>query len=73
MRIYNYIDAQQNLAVVLNTALTQDVIVKEQNGRKFMIVPVKENKDQSPFNVSGINTNITTDELVDVIKQSRTQ
>jgi hypothetical protein len=71
MKIYNYTEAQSNLSAVLNTALMQDVIVKEQNGRKFKIVPIKENTDRSPFDVSGINTDVTTEELVEILKQSR--
>jgi hypothetical protein len=71
MKIYNYTEAQQNLSAVLNTALSQDVVVREKNGRRFKIVPVKENANRSPFEVSGIKTDIATEELVDIVKQSR--
>lgn len=71
MRVYNYLEAQQDLSAVLNTALTQDVIVRKQNGQRFKISPIKENIDHSPFDVAGINTNITTEELVETLKQSR--
>jgi len=71
MRVYNYLEAQQDLSAVLNTALKQDVIVRKQNGQRFKIVPMKENINQSPFDVLGINTNITTEELVETLKQSR--
>jgi len=73
MKIYNYSDAQQNFAAVLNTALTQDVIVKRKNGQQFKIIPVKENMNQSPFDVLGINASITTEEIVKTLKQSRTR
>ena len=71
MRIYNYLEVQQDLSAVLNIALTQDVVVRRQNGQQFKIVPVKESINQSPFEVSGINTDITTEELVEILKQSR--
>ena len=71
MRIYNYSEAQQDLSAVLNTALSQDVIVRKQNGQRFKIIPMKENINQSPFDVLGINTDITTEELVETLKQSR--
>jgi len=73
MKIYNYIEAQQNFSAVLNTALIQDVIVRKQNGQRFKIIPIKENINQSPFEVSGINTQITTEELIETLKQSRTR
>jgi len=73
MRTYNYIEAEQNLAAVLNTALTQDVIVKIRDGQKFKIVPIKEKMNRSPFEVTGINTDVTTEEIVKTIKQSRTR
>jgi len=43
MRVYNYSEAQLDLSAVLNTALSQDVIVRKQNGQRFKIIPVKEN------------------------------
>ena len=73
MRTYNYSEVQQNLATVLNTAFTQDVIVREKNGRRFKIIHIKENINQSPFEVVGINTDITTDEIVTILKQSRSR
>ena len=72
MRTYNYFEVEQNLSAVLNTSLTQDVIIKRQNQR-FKIIPIMENINQSPFDVSGINTDITTEELVETLKQSRTR
>ncbi|MDR1729576.1 MAG: hypothetical protein LBR52_02830 [Prevotellaceae bacterium] len=71
MRIYNYLEAQQDLSAVLNTTLSQGVIVRKRNGQRFKIIPVKENMNQSPFDVSGINTDITTEKLVETLKQSR--
>ena len=73
MRIYNYTEAQYDLSAVLNSALTQDVIVRKQNGQRFKIIHVKENINQSPFEVLGISAQITTEELVETIRQSRTR
>ena len=72
MKTYNYSEAQQNFSAVLNTALTQDVIIKKKNGQRFRVTSVKENMNLSPFEVQGINTGITTEELVEILKQSRT-
>ena len=73
MRTYNYLEAQQNLAGVLNTSLTQDVVVREKNGQRFKIIPIKESINQSPFEVAGINTDIKTEEIVKILRQSRTR
>ena len=73
MRTFKYLEAQQNFSAVLNTALTQDVVIRKRNGQKFRIIPVKENINQSPFEVSGINTNMSTEEIVEILKQSRTR
>jgi len=73
MRTFKYLEAQQNFSAVLNTALTQDVVIRKRNGQKFRIIPVKENINQSPFEVSGINTNMSTEEIVEILKHSRTR
>ena len=71
MRTYNSLEAQQNFSSILNLALTQDVIIKEKNGRRFKITSMKEVENQSPFEVSGINTDISTTEMMDFLKESR--
>jgi len=71
MRTYSYSEVQRNLSAILNTALTQDVIIRKRDGRKFKIIPVTENVSQSPFEVPGINTDVSTREMVDILKQSR--
>ena len=73
MRTYNYSEVQQNLSSILNLALTQEVIVKEKNGRRFKITPVNEVTDKSPFEVSGIDTEISTSEMMDFLRESRSQ
>ena len=71
MKTYNYLEAQQNLSSILNLALTQEVIVKEKNGRKFKITPVNEVTNKSPFEVPGINTDISTSEVIGFLRESR--
>ena len=71
MRTYNCLEAQQNLSSILNLALTQEIIVREKNGRRFKITPVKEVTDKSPFEVPGINTDISTSEMMNFLQESR--
>ncbi|MDR0811269.1 MAG: hypothetical protein LBN23_03200 [Paludibacter sp.] len=71
MRTYDYLEAQRDFTSLLDTALTQDVMVKQRDGQRFRIISIKENASKSPFEVAGINTDITTDEIVEIIRQSR--
>jgi len=71
MKTYKSSEVQRNFSSILNLALTQEVIVREKNGRRFKITPVKEPINKSPFEVSGINTDISTNEMMIFLKESR--
>ena len=71
MRTYNYSEAQQNFSTILNLALTEEVFIKERNGRRFKITPVEVVVNKSPFDVPGINTDISTSEMISFLKESR--
>jgi len=74
MRVYNYSEARQNFTTVLNTALKEEVIIARKDGSRFKIVPIKINKKdkKSPLEgIKGVKANITTDELVEIIREGR--
>jgi len=71
MRVYNYSEARQNFASILNAALNEEVIIARKDGSKFKVVPITGNKSESPFDVGGIDTNIKADEILDIIRESR--
>ncbi|MDR0784563.1 MAG: type II toxin-antitoxin system Phd/YefM family antitoxin [Treponema sp.] len=74
MRIYNYSEARQNFTSVLNTALREEVIITRKDGSKFKILPIetKKTKGHSPLeNIKGIKANISTEELVEIIREGR--
>ena len=71
MRVYNYSEARQNLASLLNNALKEEIIIKRRNGSSFRIIPVEENKKTSPLEVEGINCNITIEEILASVRESR--
>jgi len=69
MTIYPYIKAQQNLAALLKQAYQEgEVQIESQDGSLFRIEPVIMS---SPFDVEGVDVNITADEIVDCIRESR--
>jgi len=74
MRVYNYSEARQNFTSVLNTALVEDVIIARKDGRRFKIIPIggsKENTKSPLEGIKGVDANVTTGELVDIIREGR--
>ncbi|MBM4310034.1 MAG: type II toxin-antitoxin system Phd/YefM family antitoxin [Deltaproteobacteria bacterium] len=70
MQVYTYSEARQKLAFVLEQAEdTGKVLIKRKDGRTFALVP--ERNAQSPLNVPSIKANITTKEIVDLIRDGR--
>jgi hypothetical protein len=71
MRTYNYIEEPQNLAMIFNIAENEDVIIKRKDGLRFKLICMKED-NSSPLDVPGITTNISTQEIIDVVRECRT-
>ena len=74
MKVYNYSEARQNFSTVLNTALKEEVIISRKDGSKFRLVSMRKNrkKGKSPLeDIKGIITNVTMDDILDAIRESR--
>lgn len=70
MQIYTYSEARQKLASVLEQAEnTGKVLIKRRDGRTFSLVP--ERNAASPLDVPSIKAKITTQEIVDIIREGR--
>ncbi len=72
MRVFNYSEARQNFATILNLACKEDVIISKKDGQKFKLIPIintEENK--SPFNIKSISCKVSTQNIIDVIRDSR--
>lgn len=72
MKMYKYEEAR-DLSSVLNVATLEDVIVTNEEGAHFRISALHENNTgKSPFEgITGIKANVTTEELVEIIRESR--
>lgn len=71
MQVYTYSEARQKLAFVLEQAeSTGKVLIRRKDGRTFVLTPEK-NAGTSPLNVPSIKVDITTEEIVDMIRQGR--
>ena len=74
MKVFNYSEARQNFATVLNTALKEDVIIARKDGSKFRLISIyeKKNSRKSPLEgIKGIKADVTMDDILDAIRESR--
>jgi len=70
MQVYTYSEARQNLASVLDEAeQSGKVLIRRKDGRAFALVP--EQSGTSPLDVPAIDANISTKELVSILRKER--
>jgi hypothetical protein len=67
---YTYSEARQNFAAVLDKAKKEGkVLIKKRDGSSFILSPLP--LAESPLNVRGINIDLTSQEIIDVLKEVR--
>jgi antitoxin (DNA-binding transcriptional repressor) of toxin-antitoxin stability system len=71
MKIFKYSEARQNFSTVLNTALKEEVIITRKDGNRFKLIPMDKKINKSPFDIEGIDTDITTQEIIDAIRECK--
>ncbi|WP_370575664.1 type II toxin-antitoxin system Phd/YefM family antitoxin [Methanomethylovorans sp.] len=70
MQVYTYSEARQKLSIVLDQAEnTGKVLIQRKDGRTFALVP--EKITSSPLDVPSIKAKITTQEIVDIVREGR--
>jgi antitoxin Phd len=70
MQVYSYSEARQKLATILKQAeSTGKVIIRRKDGRTFALIP--EKIAASPLDVPTIEAKISTEEIVDFIREGR--
>ena len=70
MQIYTYSEARQKFASILEQAEnTGKVLIRRKDGRTFALVP--EKIASSPLDVPSVKAKITTQEIVDIIREGR--
>jgi len=70
MKTYTFSEARQNLAALLDEATsTGEVRISRRDGRSFVIRPAKTKR--SPLDVPGIDTDLSGEEIVKTIRDSR--
>jgi hypothetical protein len=72
MKVFSLSEASRQLSVVLNLAQSEgEVRVSMRDGRMFSIRPVQSKK--SPLDISGVDSNLTTQDILISIHESRRQ
>lgn len=70
MKQYNFTEARQNLAFVLDTAKKEGVIcISRRDGDIFYITPAKPTS--SPLNIEGVDLGLSSDDIVDLVREGR--
>ena len=70
MQVYTYSEARQKLAEVLEQAESSGkVVIRRKDGRTFALVT--EKSLSSPMDVPSVKADISTQEIVDIIREGR--
>lgn len=70
MNVYTFSEARQQLATLLERASKEgEVRIKRRDGQTFVIKPIQSIK--SPLDVPGVNLNLSTDDIVNTIREMR--
>ena len=70
MQVFTYSEARQNLSKLLVLAQTEEVEIRRKDGSIFSLVS-KKKPLKSPFDVPGISTKATTQNILSAIEESR--
>ena len=70
MKVFTYSEARQNLSKLLLLAQSEEVEIRRKDGAVFSLVSkIKEKK--SPFDVPGIKTKVTMQDILNAVQDSR--
>ncbi len=70
MKGFTYSEARQNLSKLLKIAQSEEVEIRRRDGAVFSLVS-KKKETKSPFDVPGIRTKASTQDILDAVRESR--
>jgi len=70
MKVFTYSEARQNLSEFLKIAQNEEVEIRRRDGTVFSLKS-KKSKVKSPFDIQGITTTVTTQNILSAIRKSR--
>lgn len=71
MKVFTYSEARQNLSKLLRLAQKEEIEIRRKDGSVFSLKS-KNKQLKSPFDIVGIETKATTQDILDAIRDSRT-
>ncbi len=71
MKVFTYSEARQNLAKLLVIAQKEEVEIRRRDGTIFSLLSKKKTAS-SPFDIPGIKTKATTQDILNAVRDSRT-
>jgi len=70
MDVYKYSQARQNLALLLEKAVKDGAVaIRRKDGKLFVLKEMK--KKSSLLDVKGIDSRVTTAEIIEIIREGR--
>jgi hypothetical protein len=69
MKVFTYSETRKRLAMVLDIARTEEVLIKRRGGEVFSLRAAAASK--SPFDVPGVSTRVTMADILAAIDESR--
>jgi len=69
MKIYSATDAGQQIQEILEQADREEVVIRRADGASYAVVPWS--RLTSPFDVPGIQTRASTEDILEAIRESR--
>ena len=70
MKVFTYSEARQNLSKLLLLAQCEEVEIRRKDGAIFSFVSKVQEK-KSPFDVPGIKTKATMQDILNAVQESR--
>ena len=70
MKVFTYSEARQNLSKLLILAENEEIEIRRKDGSLFSLTS-KKIKNVSPFDVPGIDSQATTQDILSAIEGSR--
>ena len=71
MKVFTYSEARQNLSNLLIMAQKEEIEIRRRDGAVFSLT-AKNKTTASPFDIPGIKTKATTQNIIDAVRDSRT-
>lgn len=70
MKVFTCSEARQNLSKLLSMAQKEEIEIRRKDGSVF-VLKSKQGEAKSPFDVPGVNTSATTEDVLNAVRESR--